>query len=177
MQPQLLRWQYQGQLFVSWIHTFLFASSLFLTITNYKNGQNSFFEISNKKQIRKHALFLKTKLAHVGPNLIPWPAQLEKIRWKIPQMLIIDQVFQSLNQFSNGFSAFDSYVWNDVKWQRNCSVQCAHCPQSYTYIPSTKNNVLQLNCKYLQGITGTLQGNQSAGISNLWGLHVYPQSL
>ena len=51
-----------------------------------------------------------------------WPAQLEKIRWKIPQMLIIDQVFQSLNQFSNGFSAFDSYVWNDAKWQRNCSV-------------------------------------------------------
>ena len=33
------------------------------------------------------------------------------------------------------------------------------------------------HCKCLQGITGTLQGNQSAGISNLWGLHVYPQSL
>ena len=31
--------------------------------------------------------------------------------------------------------------------------------------------------QYLQGIKGTLRGNQSAGISNLWGLHVYPQSL
>ena len=34
-----------------------------------------------------------------------------------------------------------------------------------------------LHCKCLQGFTGTLQGNRSAGISNLWGLHVYPQSL
>ena len=34
-----------------------------------------------------------------------------------------------------------------------------------------------VHCKCLQGITGTLRGNQSAGISNLWGLHVYPQSL
>ena len=34
-----------------------------------------------------------------------------------------------------------------------------------------------VHCKCLQGITGTLQGNWSAGISNLWGLHVYPQSL
>ena len=34
-----------------------------------------------------------------------------------------------------------------------------------------------LHCKCLQGITGTIQGNRSAGISNLWGLHVYPQSL
>ena len=33
------------------------------------------------------------------------------------------------------------------------------------------------HCKCLQGITGTLQGNRSAGISNLWGLHVYLQSL
>ena len=36
---------------------------------------------------------------------------------------------------------------------------------------------LFIHCKCLQGIAGTLQGNQSAGISNLWGLHVYPQSL
>ena len=35
----------------------------------------------------------------------------------------------------------------------------------------------RLHCKCLQGITGTLQGNRSAGISNLWGLHVYRQSL
>jgi hypothetical protein len=34
---------------------------------------------------------------------------------------------------------------------------------------------LQFKC--LQRITGTLQGNRSAGISNLWGLHVYLQSL
>ena len=34
-----------------------------------------------------------------------------------------------------------------------------------------------IHCKCLQGITGTLQGNRSAGISNLWGLHVYLQSL
>ena len=32
--------------------------------------------------------------------------------------------------------------------------------------------LLTLHCKCLQGITGTLQGNRSAGISNLWGLHV-----
>ena len=38
-------------------------------------------------------------------------------------------------------------------------------------------NSQNLHCKCLQGITGTLQGNRSAGISNLWGLHVYPQSL
>ena len=37
--------------------------------------------------------------------------------------------------------------------------------------------VVCLHCKCLQGITGTLQGNLSAGISNLWGLHVYLQSL
>ena len=30
----------------------------------------------------------------------------------------------------------------------------------------------QLHCKSLQGFTGSLQGNRSAGISNLWGLHV-----
>ena len=35
----------------------------------------------------------------------------------------------------------------------------------------------QIHCKCLQGITGTLRGNRSAGISNLQGLHVYPQSL
>ena len=35
----------------------------------------------------------------------------------------------------------------------------------------------ELHCKCLQGIAGTLQGNQSAGISNLGGLPVYPQSL
>jgi hypothetical protein len=29
-----------------------------------------------------------------------------------------------------------------------------------------------LHCKCLQGFTGSLQGNQSAGISNLWGLPV-----
>ena len=34
-----------------------------------------------------------------------------------------------------------------------------------------------VHCKCLQGIAGTLQGNRSAGISNLGGLHVYPQSL
>ena len=33
------------------------------------------------------------------------------------------------------------------------------------------------HCKCLQGFTGTLRGNRSAGISNLRGLHVYPQSL
>ena len=38
-------------------------------------------------------------------------------------------------------------------------------------------STLSLHCKCLQGITETLQGNWSAGISNLWGLHVYPQSL
>ena len=27
------------------------------------------------------------------------------------------------------------------------------------------------------GFTGSLRGNSSAGISNLWGLHVYAQSL
>ena len=36
---------------------------------------------------------------------------------------------------------------------------------------------IEVHCKCLQGITGSLRGNQSAGISNLWGLHVYPQSL
>ena len=30
----------------------------------------------------------------------------------------------------------------------------------------------QLHCKCLQGFTGSLRGNWSAGISNLWGLHV-----
>ena len=35
----------------------------------------------------------------------------------------------------------------------------------------------ELHCKCLQGIAGTLQGNQSAGISNLWGLQVYLQFL
>ena len=30
-----------------------------------------------------------------------------------------------------------------------------------------------VHCKCLQGFTGTLWGNRSAGISNLWGLHVY----
>ena len=39
------------------------------------------------------------------------------------------------------------------------------------------NLQLFLHCKCRQGITGTLQGNRSAGISNLWGLHVYLQSL
>ena len=34
-----------------------------------------------------------------------------------------------------------------------------------------------LHCKGLQGITGTLQKNWSAGILNLWKLHVYQQSL
>ena len=36
------------------------------------------------------------------------------------------------------------------------------------------NNNTDLHYKYLQGFTGTLQGNWSAGISNLRGLHVYP---
>ena len=31
-----------------------------------------------------------------------------------------------------------------------------------------------VHCKCLQGFTGTLWGNRSVGISNLWGLHVYP---
>ena len=44
-----------------------------------------------------------------------------------------------------------------------------------TYPPSLTFSMV--HCKCLQGFTGTLQGNQSAGISNLWGLHVYPQSL
>ena len=39
------------------------------------------------------------------------------------------------------------------------------------------NQGLGVHCKFLQGITGTLQGNRSAGISNLWGFHVYLQSL
>ena len=34
-----------------------------------------------------------------------------------------------------------------------------------------------LRCKCLQGFTKFLRGNQSAGISNLWGLHAYLQSL
>ena len=54
----------------------------------------------------------------------------------------------------------------------------------YTYVPTyLQGESMQqtvralLHCKCLQGITGTLQGNRSAGISNLWGLHVYLQSL
>ena len=35
------------------------------------------------------------------------------------------------------------------------------------------NEIETLHCKF----TGTLRGNRSAGISNLRGLHVYPQSL
>jgi hypothetical protein len=31
-----------------------------------------------------------------------------------------------------------------------------------------------VHCKCLQGFTGNLQGNRSAGISNLWGLYVFP---
>ena len=32
--------------------------------------------------------------------------------------------------------------------------------------------LISVHCKCLQRITGTLPGNRSAGISNLWGLHV-----
>jgi hypothetical protein len=45
------------------------------------------------------------------------------------------------------------------------------------YLQNAKKNNQVLHCKCLQGITGTLRGNQSAGISNLWGLHVYLHSL
>ena len=43
--------------------------------------------------------------------------------------------------------------------------------------PFELNLSKKLHCKCLLGFTGTLRGNQSAGISNLWGLHVYLQSL
>ena len=42
---------------------------------------------------------------------------------------------------------------------------------------SNEHFLSEKHCKCLQGIAGTLQGNRRAGISNLWGLHVYPQSL
>ena len=48
------------------------------------------------------------------------------------------------------------------------------------YVTKYSNVTLFLSAvlKYTaNGITGTLQGNWSAGILNLWGLHVYPQSL
>ena len=52
--------------------------------------------------------------------------------------------------------------------------------QCFTLAPNLyqeSQSGLILHCKCLQGFTGSLRGNQSAGISNLWGLHVYPQSL
>ena len=39
------------------------------------------------------------------------------------------------------------------------------------------DSLYMVHCKCLQGFTGTLWGNRSAGNSNLWGLHVYQQSL
>ena len=52
------------------------------------------------------------------------------------------------------------------------------CKQAGVFVIYLALNIVStLHCKCLQGIAGTLQGNQSAGISNLWGLQVYPQSL
>ena len=50
---------------------------------------------------------------------------------------------------------------------------------NYLYFPKNMSPSLNiyLHCKCLQRFTGSLRGNQSAGISNLWDLHVYPQSL
>ena len=50
---------------------------------------------------------------------------------------------------------------------------------NYLYFPRNMSPSLNiyLHYKCLQGFTGSLRGNQSVGISNLWGLHVYPQSL
>ena len=45
-----------------------------------------------------------------------------------------------------------------------------------TYLKLTHLVCILVHCKSLQGFTGSLQGNPSAGISNLWGLHVYLQS-
>ena len=52
------------------------------------------------------------------------------------------------------------------------------CSQDWIEVNSkSTHSILTVHCKCLQGITGTLRGNQSGGISNLWGLHVYPQPL
>ena len=48
---------------------------------------------------------------------------------------------------------------------------------AHDYTVLTYLIMYKLHCKCLQGFTKSLRGNQSAGISNLWGLHAYPQSL
>ena len=62
-------------------------------------------------------------------------------------------------------SHFHSYYRNEIKEQKLHLIQVTF--QHYS----------SLHCKCLQGFTGTLRGNWSVGTSNLWGLHVYPQSL
>ena len=55
-------------------------------------------------------------------------------------------------------------------------IVCCYCNLSLR-VGSSKAKLLSclcLHCKCLQGFTGTLLGNRSAGISNLRGLHVYP---
>ena len=102
----------------------------------------------------------------------------------ITPQIIGHQPPQSLEHPSSFICCLTSILLHISTWSLlwPSSSEIFHIPYltrnvSLLHILSQSYQVKDTHCKCLQGITGTLQGNWSAGISNLWGLHVYPQSL
>ena len=66
---------------------------------------------------------------------------------------------------------------DNIIHQVHCYIDLQQCSAENFVLSNKYGTYKYLHCKSLQGFTGTLQGNRSVGISNLRGLHVYPQSL